>query len=105
MFWTWNSSPKWNGIGKFCDDSIGNVNVGGGSAIATHGSTVERLYAWEKKLYDEVKVGILLQFQLRLFWFSPLFSFVMRVPEDIMRRDKEVTLLIKYFLPGDRSMV
>ncbi|KAL3527230.1 hypothetical protein ACH5RR_011886 [Cinchona calisaya] len=58
MLWSWNSSPKWNGIGKFCDDSIGNVSVGAGVGVttgATHCSTVERLYAWEKKLYQEVK--------------------------------------------------
>jgi hypothetical protein len=30
---------------------------GGGSGILSHSSTVERLYAWEKKLFFEVKVG------------------------------------------------
>ncbi|XP_071913629.1 protein ALTERED PHOSPHATE STARVATION RESPONSE 1-like [Coffea arabica] len=60
LLWTWNSSPKWNGgFGRCIEDSIGNVDVGGGVGVSTtatsHCSTVERLYAWEKKLYQEVK--------------------------------------------------
>ncbi|KAL0379119.1 UNVERIFIED_CONTAM: protein ALTERED PHOSPHATE STARVATION RESPONSE 1 [Sesamum radiatum] len=57
VLWTWgSSSAKWNAFGKFCEDPIGN-NVGCHTADgkATHCSTVERLYSWEKKLYSEVK--------------------------------------------------
>ncbi|KAI3451410.1 hypothetical protein Pfo_008075 [Paulownia fortunei] len=57
LLWTWgSSSAKWNAFGKFCEDPIGN-NVGclATDGNATHCSTVERLYAWEKKLYQEVK--------------------------------------------------
>ncbi|PIN00931.1 hypothetical protein CDL12_26562 [Handroanthus impetiginosus] len=57
LLWTWGSgNAKWNAFGKFCEDPMGN---NGGSVAAdgnpTHCSTVERLYAWEKKLYQEVK--------------------------------------------------
>lgn len=44
--WAWGSSPKLNG-GAFGVNGVGSVG---------HCSTVERLYAWEKKLYQEVKV-------------------------------------------------
>ncbi|KAL3630120.1 hypothetical protein CASFOL_023104 [Castilleja foliolosa] len=57
LLWTWgSSSAKWNAFGKLCEDPVGN-NVGGLAVDenATHCSTVERLYAWEKKLYQEVK--------------------------------------------------
>ncbi|KZV16207.1 hypothetical protein F511_32238 [Dorcoceras hygrometricum] len=55
LLWTWGSrSAKWNTFGKFCEDSGGNI-IGRGNGIATHCSTVERLYAWEVKLYQEVK--------------------------------------------------
>ncbi|KAK6118025.1 hypothetical protein DH2020_048228 [Rehmannia glutinosa] len=57
LLWNWgSSSARWNAFGKSCGDPIGN-NVGGLAADgnATHCSTVERLYAWEKKLYQEVK--------------------------------------------------
>ncbi|KAH1163448.1 hypothetical protein GLYMA_01G164500v4 [Glycine max] len=43
--WAWGSSPKLNG-GAFGVNGVGSVG---------HCSTVERLYAWEKKLYQEVK--------------------------------------------------
>lgn len=52
-----SSSARWNAFGKFCEDpdanNLGCMNADGN---ATHSSTVERLYAWEKKLYLEVKV-------------------------------------------------
>ncbi|KAG8373620.1 hypothetical protein BUALT_Bualt11G0043200 [Buddleja alternifolia] len=57
LLWTWgSSSSKWNAFGNFCEDPIGN-NVGlmGANGNATHCSTAERLYTWEKKLYQEVK--------------------------------------------------
>ncbi|KAG9139644.1 hypothetical protein Leryth_018276 [Lithospermum erythrorhizon] len=40
---------KWNAFGNFCEQSNVITNVGG------HGSTLERLHVWEKKLYLEVK--------------------------------------------------
>ncbi|KAD5960801.1 hypothetical protein E3N88_12273 [Mikania micrantha] len=48
LFGSWSSTPKLNAFG--CNDIGGVRAVGGG-----HCSTVERLYAWEKKLYQEVK--------------------------------------------------
>ena len=43
------------GIGKLVEDRIGG-NVGASVLSSSHCSTIERLYAWEKKLYQEVKV-------------------------------------------------
>ncbi|KAK2973692.1 hypothetical protein RJ640_022149 [Escallonia rubra] len=52
LLWTWGSNPKLGRFGKFGDDMVGgNFALKNGS----HGSTVERLNAWEKKLYLEVK--------------------------------------------------
>lgn len=59
--WTWgSSSPKLNGFGKMSDDMVKSNLGGGGPNIisSSHCSTVERLYAWEKKLYEEVKVKV-----------------------------------------------
>ena len=54
--WAWGSSPKPNGFGKLSEE-IPGCNFGGKDVISgSHCSTVERLYAWEKKLYNEVKV-------------------------------------------------
>ncbi|KAK9164521.1 hypothetical protein Syun_005423 [Stephania yunnanensis] len=51
LSWTWGSSAmSSSGFGRMNDVIIGNN--GGNSS---HCSTVEKLYAWEKKLYDEVK--------------------------------------------------
>lgn len=50
LLWTWGTSPKMDGFGKFGEEVVGN------NANGSHCSTVERLYAWEKKLYLEVKV-------------------------------------------------
>ncbi|KAL8472463.1 hypothetical protein ACS0TY_029615 [Phlomoides rotata] len=56
LLWTWgSSSAKWNAFGKFCEDPMGNSVSNLVNGNATHCSTVERLYAWEKKLYEEVK--------------------------------------------------
>ncbi|XWS45567.1 hypothetical protein CRYUN_Cryun15aG0147700 [Craigia yunnanensis] len=52
--WTWNWNPKMEGIGKLGEDSVGG-NVGASVLSSSHCSTIERLYAWEKKLYQEVK--------------------------------------------------
>ncbi|XP_022775437.1 nitrate regulatory gene2 protein-like [Durio zibethinus] len=52
--WTWNWNPKMEGIGTLGEDRIGG-NVGGRVLSSSHCSSIERLYAWEKKLYQEVK--------------------------------------------------
>ncbi|GJW48314.1 nitrate regulatory gene2 protein-like protein [Tanacetum coccineum] len=49
---SWNSSQRFNGFVKFgCDE----MTVDGVPIPGSHGSTVERFYEWERKLYDEVK--------------------------------------------------
>ncbi|XP_071735311.1 protein ALTERED PHOSPHATE STARVATION RESPONSE 1-like isoform X1 [Rutidosis leptorrhynchoides] len=56
LFSSWSSTPKLNMFGKFgCDDMGGVSAIDGGLIAGSHCSTVERLYAWEKKLYQEVK--------------------------------------------------
>ncbi|KAL5821151.1 hypothetical protein ACOSQ3_023033 [Xanthoceras sorbifolium] len=54
--WTWGSSPKLNGFEKFMSQEVivKNGDIISGSS-SSHCSTVERLYAWEKKLFQEVK--------------------------------------------------
>lgn len=57
--WSFGGSSRWNGIGRFCDDPMNkSINGVNGAKAASHCSTVERLYAWEKKLYLEVKVKL-----------------------------------------------
>ncbi|KAL2348630.1 hypothetical protein Fmac_002630 [Flemingia macrophylla] len=55
--WTWGSSPKLNGFGKLAEGTPVPIGAYGANGVGTvgHCSTVERLYAWEKKLYQEVK--------------------------------------------------
>ncbi|KAF5798565.1 putative nitrate regulatory gene2 protein [Helianthus annuus] len=53
LFGSWSSTPKLNVFG--CDGMGGVTAVGGSLGVGSHCSTVERLYAWEKKLYQEVK--------------------------------------------------
>nr|KYP66608.1 hypothetical protein KK1_012906 [Cajanus cajan] len=55
--WAWGSSPKLNGFGKLAEATPVSVGAFGANGVGTvgHCSTVERLYAWEKKLYQEVK--------------------------------------------------
>ncbi|KAG6773842.1 hypothetical protein POTOM_021180 [Populus tomentosa] len=54
--WTWGSSPKLDGFGKMSEEMVvSHVGSTGGVAHVSHCSTVERLYAWEKKLFIEVK--------------------------------------------------
>ncbi|KAK4368149.1 hypothetical protein RND71_011941 [Anisodus tanguticus] len=53
--WSFGGSSRWNGIGRFCDEPMNKAINGANNAKASHCSTVERLYAWEKKLYLEVK--------------------------------------------------
>ncbi|KAF8405412.1 hypothetical protein HHK36_010318 [Tetracentron sinense] len=55
LLWTWGSKSKSRGFGKLGEEMICG-DVGGGGVFNTgHCSTVEKLYAWEKKLYQEVK--------------------------------------------------
>lgn len=54
--WAWGSSPKPNGFGKLGEEIYFRNSEAKGDAIGSHSSTVERLYAWEKKLHQEVKV-------------------------------------------------
>jgi hypothetical protein len=55
--WAWgSSSPKLNRFGKLTQEvSVGSFRANG-LGNGGHCSTLERLYAWEKKLYQEVKV-------------------------------------------------
>ncbi|GFS35798.1 pyridoxal-phosphate-dependent serine hydroxymethyltransferase, putative [Actinidia rufa] len=56
LLWTWVSSQKLDGFGKLGEEAMVGSNIGGGDFISgSHCSTVEKLYAWEKKLYLEVK--------------------------------------------------
>ncbi|XVF62208.1 hypothetical protein PTKIN_Ptkin08bG0198900 [Pterospermum kingtungense] len=52
--WTWNWNTKMEEIGKFGEDKIGE-NGGCNVHNSSHCSTIERLYAWEQRLYQEVK--------------------------------------------------
>ncbi|CAK7334243.1 unnamed protein product [Dovyalis caffra] len=52
--WSWGSSPKL-GFGKIGEEMEVSHVGNGGVAHVSHCSTVERLYAWEKKLFMEVK--------------------------------------------------
>lgn len=56
LLWTsWGTCQKLEGFGKPGEEMVGR-NFGGGDFIrGSHCSTVEKLYAWEKKLYSEVK--------------------------------------------------
>ncbi|RDX79995.1 Nitrate regulatory gene2 protein, partial [Mucuna pruriens] len=55
--WAWGSSPKLNGFGKLAEGTPVSVGTFGANGVGSvgHCSTVERLYAWEKKLYQEAK--------------------------------------------------
>jgi hypothetical protein len=59
MGWSWSGGGGYgkgsnNGFSRF-----GRGDDGGGSGILSHSSTVERLYAWEKKLFLDVKVAFI----------------------------------------------
>ncbi|KAE8010644.1 hypothetical protein FH972_006998 [Carpinus fangiana] len=55
--WTWGLSPKSNGFRKFGEEMLGSGVAGGSVVSDSHCCTVERLFAWEKKLYEEVKTA------------------------------------------------
>ena len=61
MGWTWGGAGGYgkgsNGFTRFGRGDGGMVmGSGGGGGMLSHSSTVEKLYAWEKKLFLEVKV-------------------------------------------------
>nr|GEY85561.1 nitrate regulatory gene2 protein-like [Tanacetum cinerariifolium] len=71
LFSSWSSTPKLNMFGKYgCEETLGVSAVDGGLIAGSHCSTVERLYAWEKKLYQEVKVKDLYFIILMVMWRS-----------------------------------
>ncbi|CAL9074449.1 unnamed protein product [Musa textilis] len=62
LHWSWRSNSKASGgitrFGRYRDEmgrGIGSGDGGVGSGHMSHTSTMEKLYAWEKKLYLEVK--------------------------------------------------
>lgn len=73
---SWSSRPPL--AIKYRLDTGALVESGGGKS---HGSTLERLLAWEKKLYGEVKVIIIPKFHLFLFFFCLIFFFRIREME------------------------
>lgn len=62
--WSWRTNSRTinGGLSRFerCGEGLMRGTGGGGGGVrvgnASHSSTVEKLYAWEKKLYLEVKV-------------------------------------------------
>ncbi|KAK6922575.1 protein of unknown function DUF632 [Dillenia turbinata] len=55
LSWTWGANLKLITFRKLGEEMVGSeMNCVGGTSSG-HCSTVERLYAWEKKLYQEVK--------------------------------------------------
>lgn len=73
VLWSWGSNSKTSGFsrfGKSGDEFLDRNGVHGGVGFSSssHSSTVEKLYAWEKKLYLEVKVSFFLNcFTICLF--------------------------------------
>jgi hypothetical protein len=65
------SSSSRNPLGTTSKDDTDGLtgNIFGGVYMnsGSHASTLDRLYAWERKLYDEVKVK---------FFFSPVTCFM-----------------------------
>lgn len=69
MGFRWGSSSNSNSNLKH--EVFTRYSNGGGTLGISHASTVEKLYAWEKKLYLEVKV----RFQILIFsFFAFMFS-------------------------------
>lgn len=71
MGWTWGGGGGGygkgnNGFTRF-GRGDGGIPMGGGGGMLSHSSTVEKLYAWEKKLFLEVKVRVVPSL---LFYFS-----------------------------------
>lgn len=66
-FWTRGLAPKLNEY-----RNAGGVILGGNCIVGSHSSTVDRLYAWEKKLFQEVKVCIHFYYFISLIKFQSL---------------------------------
>ncbi|XP_068640257.1 protein ALTERED PHOSPHATE STARVATION RESPONSE 1-like [Aristolochia californica] len=68
--WPWVSNSKSSGFGSSGrpGEERGGSNLNGGVVKTSHCSTIERLYAWEKKLYQEVRTaeGIKIEHQKRV---------------------------------------
>lgn len=63
MGWAWGGGEGYgkvsNGFTRFGRGDGGMpMGNGGGGGMLSHSSTVEKLYAWEKKLFLEVKVRV-----------------------------------------------
>jgi hypothetical protein len=63
------------------------MGSGGGGGMLSHSSTVEKLYAWEKKLFLEVKVRVVLSLRFNFsgdsgFNFAFSFSISMNIQND-----------------------
>ncbi|KAG9442694.1 hypothetical protein H6P81_018548 [Aristolochia fimbriata] len=57
--WPWVSNSKSSGVSSFgrSGEEIMGSTLNDGLVKSSHCSTIERLYAWEKKLYQEVKTA------------------------------------------------
>ncbi|KAL5706459.1 Protein ALTERED PHOSPHATE STARVATION RESPONSE 1 [Ranunculus cassubicifolius] len=53
--WTWRSNSKSSSFGRLGKEMFVSDVIVGDVATTSHSSTLERLYAWEKKLFEEVK--------------------------------------------------
>jgi hypothetical protein len=62
MGWAWGGGGYGKGNDGFTRFGRGDGGMpmgnGGGGGMLSHSSTVEKLYAWEKKLFLEVKVRV-----------------------------------------------
>jgi hypothetical protein len=85
MGWTWGGgggygkgSNGFTGFGR----GDGGRGSGGGGGMLSHSSTVEKLYAWEKKLFLEVKVRVVLSLRFN-FSSDSAFNFAFSyIPND-----------------------
>lgn len=59
--WAWRSNSKSSSFGRLGKEMFASDVIVSGVATSSHSSTLERLYAWEKKLFEEVKVILLLK--------------------------------------------
>lgn len=58
---------------KMAKSYFGDINSDIAGKPCNLSCTLEKLYAWEKKLYKEVKVQL---YELNLYWLSKNFDFV-----------------------------
>ncbi|KAF8406603.1 hypothetical protein HHK36_008692 [Tetracentron sinense] len=55
LLWTWSSNSKSRGFGRLGEEMVTSDVASGTVFNTSHCSTVERLFDWEKKLYQDVK--------------------------------------------------